>query len=270
MKKSLIALAVVASTVVFGSSMAANTVTPGAWLPNGGVGELQFGGTLTPQDKITPWEISAGAPVTNLDGFVQKGQQSVRVRVKNAIPVLGIRTQLKEAFKGQSGIAPQIDFKGAIDPAKFSSDGTATLTLDVVNLQSKKIGRLQVPLFAGAEYSIRGSDTGHRYMTARSPGDAFHGGLSQASEPAGDTGGGIRNRLANISNTFAAHYNEQSTLRTGFIPISERFSEEHSSYSSYYGSGIESGSMIDIRLDAPAASEAIEWRASLPVSVSYQ
>ncbi|EHB2254387.1 hypothetical protein JZC05_004222 [Salmonella enterica subsp. enterica serovar Oranienburg] len=262
MKKTLIALAAAASCSV----MAATSGAPGAWIPNGAVGEVQIGGTLTPQEKVTPWEINPGGPAGNLNGFVQKGLQQAVIRVENAIPVLGIRTHLKEPFLGEPGIAPQIDFKGAIDPAKFSGNGTATLTLDIKNSQSKKIGHLQAPLFAGAEYSYTGRSTGKSYMTARNPGDAFYGGLSQASEPVGNN---IYTRVSNISYAFIENYNDQGApLATSYY--SDSMSDNRYKFSAYYGSGIEAGSKINITLDAPATAEAIEWRASLPVSVSYQ
>ncbi|EDC6228526.1 hypothetical protein GAV69_20210 [Salmonella enterica subsp. enterica serovar Eastbourne] len=265
MKKTLIALAAAAAAAASCSVMAAASGTPGAWLPNGSVGLLQLGGTLTPQEKTTPWEINPGGPAGNLNGFVQKGQQDVVIHVETAIPVLGIRPQQKEPFTGEPGIAPQIDFKGAIDPAQFSGNGTATLTLDIKDSQSKKIGRLQVPLFAGAEYSYTGRSSGKSYMTARNPGDAFYGGLSQASEP---VGGNIYTRVSNISQAFIANYNDQGTSLTNFY--SDSMADNRYKFSAYYGSGIEAGSKINITLDAPATSEAIAWKASLPVSVSYQ
>ncbi|EDC6228528.1 hypothetical protein GAV69_20220 [Salmonella enterica subsp. enterica serovar Eastbourne] len=266
MKKSLIALAVVASTVVFGSSMAANTVTPGAWLPNGTVGVVELSGTLTPQDKVTPWEISIGAPVTDLDGFVQKGQQNVSVHVKNAIPVLGIRTQLKEAFKGLPGIAPQIDFKGAIDTQNFSGSVT-TLTLDVKDAQAQKIGRLQVPLFAGAEYSFTGPNDGKLYMSGDTPGAAFYGGLGMNRNTIGSD---VQSRVRAIEPQYLANYSDQGAPQSLNAPSSNSLADTKYSFSAYYGAGIEASSKIKITLDAPAASEAIVWRASLPIAVSYQ
>ncbi|EHB2254386.1 hypothetical protein JZC05_004221 [Salmonella enterica subsp. enterica serovar Oranienburg] len=271
MKKSLIALAVVASTVVFGSSMAANTVTPGAWIPNGTVGVVELSGTLTPQDKVTPWEISTGAPVTNLDGFVQKGQQNVSVHVTNAIPVLGIRTQLKEAFQGQPGIAPQIDFKGAIDAQNFSG-GRTTLTLDVKNVQAQKIGHLKVPFFAGAEYSFKGDgSSGKLFMSGDKAGDAFYGGLGMNRQSVGGIGkNDIESRIRSLNPQYLANFNDQGASYNGNAPTSNNFADTKYSFSAYYGAGIEAGNKIKIILDTPAASEAIVWRASLPIAVSYQ
>ncbi|MBJ4431454.1 hypothetical protein JGE53_19990 [Salmonella enterica subsp. enterica serovar Give] len=105
MKKTLIALAVAASAVVSGSAM--------AWTQTGTGGSLELGGTLTPQDKVTPWEVAVGAANTNLNTDIAKGERIVDIPVNKPIPVLGIRTISTTPFKGVNGISPQIDCKMA-------------------------------------------------------------------------------------------------------------------------------------------------------------
>ncbi|EJN2318881.1 hypothetical protein NPL52_004738, partial [Escherichia coli] len=78
MKKTLIALAVAASAAVSGSAM--------AWTANGTGGSVDLGGTLTPVEKVTPWEVKVGDAVTGLDAQIQKGQKVVDVAVNKAIP----------------------------------------------------------------------------------------------------------------------------------------------------------------------------------------
>lgn len=259
MKKTLIALAVAASAAVSGSAM--------AWDPSGTGGSVELGGTLTPQTKVTPWEIKTGAAVTNLNGFVQKGQQNVDVAVKTGIPVLGIRTQQREAFNGRSGVAPQIDFKGAINTGNFSGSVT-TLTLDVKNAQAQKIGRLQAPLFAGAEYSFKGyGKAGKLYMSGNNAGDAFYGGLGRNGQTIGSN---VQARVSALDSQYIANYNEQGASFDGHAPTTNDFSDSNYSFSAYYGAGIEANSKIKIALDTPAAADAIVWKASLPVTVSYQ
>ena len=73
MKKTLIALAVAASAVVSGSAMAAG------WEQNGTGGSVDLGGTLTPVEKATPWEVKVGDAVTGLDGQIQKGDVALVV-----------------------------------------------------------------------------------------------------------------------------------------------------------------------------------------------
>lgn len=104
MKKTLIALAVAASAAVSGSAM--------AWTANGTGNSVDLGGTLTPVEKVTPWEVKTGAAVTGLDAQVTQGQTMVDVAVKKAIPVLGIRTQeVGKSFPAQAGINPAITIR---------------------------------------------------------------------------------------------------------------------------------------------------------------
>lgn len=52
MKKTLIVLAVTASVMTSGSAM--------AWTLNGSGGSVELGGTLTPAEKVTLWEVKTG------------------------------------------------------------------------------------------------------------------------------------------------------------------------------------------------------------------
>lgn len=52
--------------------------------------------------------------------------------------------------------------------------------------------------------------------------------------------------------------------------VSVDFNEPGVKFNSFYGSGIEKDQTIKITLDSPAESDAITWKASLPVVVSYQ
>ncbi|EHV6763312.1 hypothetical protein K1I29_002364 [Salmonella enterica subsp. enterica serovar Johannesburg] len=261
MKKTLIALAVAASAAVSGSAM--------AWTANGTGGNVELGGTLTPVAKVTPWAVKVGSGVTNLNADITKGQQNVDIEVKNAIPVLGIRTQTQKVFLGQPGISPQIDFKGAINVANFKNSET-TLSINVTDSTgAKKIGTLSAPLLAGAEYNYDG--VGQRdakaVMFASSSGMAFFGGLPTSKD------GSLSNpysRVAAIDPEFVQNYVDRfkwSPNNGGFEEWN--FTDSDFDYSAFYGSGIEAGAKIQIRLDTPAAADAIAWKASLPVTVSY-
>lgn len=262
MKKTLIALAVAASAVVSGSAM--------AWETNGTGGNVELGGTLTPQAKVTPWEVQVGAPVTNLDGFVQKNQRSVEIPVKKAIPVLGIRTQLKEAFAGKAGISPQIDYQNAVNIDGFR-DGSTKLQLNIVDkVAGQKIGTMSVDFFAAAEVSQTTADHANDYKFfpyASQSGDAFFGGVAKNS--AGTTTD-VSTKVRAIDPAFVANYITQNTQEYFDTFGRTSFSSTGAKYSGYYGSGILSGKKIQLTLDAPAANDAITWKASLPVTVSYQ
>ncbi|EGF6976620.1 hypothetical protein IC270_004875, partial [Escherichia coli] len=201
---------------------------------------------------------------------IQKGQKVVDVAVNKAIPVLGIRTQTNGTFPGQDGISPQIDFGNAIDVATIKNS-EAVLTIDVNDgNDGGKIGTLSTSLLVGAEYSYTRPDNKGKYvMVASRSGDGFFGGLPK------DKSGSLSNpysRLAAISGEFVEKYNSQGA------PWSEKdggygawnFTDSSYQYSAYYGSGIEQGKTIKITLDKAASGDApIQWKASLPVTVTY-
>ncbi|HBA7888854.1 TPA: hypothetical protein J1Z66_004313 [Escherichia coli] len=261
MKKTLIALAVAASAAVSGSAM--------AWTANGTGNSVDLGGTLTPVEKVTPWEVKTGAAVTGLDALVQKGQKIVTIDVNQAIPVLGIRTQTNKTFPGQDGISPQIDFGNAIDVATIENS-EAVLTIDVNNGNGGgKIGTLSTSLLVGAEYSYTGPSNGKYVMVAPKSGDGFFGGLPK------DKSGSLSNpysRLVAISGEFVEKYNNQGTSwsdKNGGYGA-WNFTDSSYQYSAFYGSGIEKGKNITITLDQAVTGDTqIQWKASLPVTVSY-
>ncbi|WP_340504746.1 fimbrial protein [Escherichia coli] len=259
MKKTLIALAVAASAAVSGSAM--------AWTANGTGSSVDLGGTLTPVDVITPWEVKVGAAVNSLDADIRKGDTNVSIPVKKAISVLGIRTvEVGKTFQGQSGISPQISYGNAVDVNAFKN-GRAPLTLEVKNAGDVKIGTLTSTFASGAEVSWSNSNgySGKFNVFAANPGDGFFGGLAKSADKIAPNGWDI---AASILNEFVANYNDQGAPKED--SKTENFIKNSVMYSSFYGSGIQAGEEIKITLDQPAASDAIAWNASLPVTVSYQ
>ena len=261
MKKTLTALAVAASAMASGAAMA-------GWVPNGLGGELKLSGELTPADHVTPWEVMVGDAVTGLDAPVKKGQKIAVIGVKKSIPVLGIRTQSKEPFKGTSGISPQIDFKGAVSKLDNLADAEdAVLTLDVTD-GANKIGKMVAPFIAAAQYSVAGPSANSVYknMYAASSGEAFLGGLATVK---GSIQEAFSDRVAALDSKFKAHFNEQDVSQND-VSGSNLFTNTEHTYSAWYGSGIESGKSIKITLDNPVSgNDKIQWHASLPVVVSY-
>ncbi|EAZ4877598.1 hypothetical protein CBX33_16600 [Salmonella enterica] len=259
MKKTLIALAVAASAVVSGSAMA-------AWTANATGGNLEIGGTLTPVEKVTPWEVKTGAAVTGLDANIQKGQKVVDVVVNKAIPFLGIRTIQSTPFPGQQGVSPQIDFGKFINVDAFEN-GRAPVTLEVKGADDAKIGSLTTTMGASALTSIKntkGGWNGFNHIFSSSVGGGFFGGLPKSKEKTPD-----ENIAFSIMPEVAEHYTDQG-VNYSEIGEATTFSNVDATYSGYYAAGIESGKIIKITLDQPATSDAITWKASLPVSVTYQ
>ena len=178
-----------------------------------------------------------------------------------------------QPFPGQrSGIRPQIDFKGAINTSAFTG-GVTALTLDIKGDTDAKIGQLTAPLTAAA---ISSYDLGagrqkwqqSLYAISSNP-DAFYGGLPSDRGNAIQTPQEAVAVLSRLNSAFLANYaalnGQESTLASN-----QSFVNATTSYSAAYGSGIEAGKTIRLTLDAPAASDAIVWKAALPITVSYQ
>ena len=258
MKKTLIALAVAASAAVSGSAM--------AWAPNGTGGSVDLGGTLTPVEKVTPWEVKVGDAVTGLDAQIQKGQKVVDLAVNKAIPVLGIRTIESTAFQGQPGISPQVDYGNAVNVDAFEN-GRAPVTLEVKDDTNTKIGTLTTSMGASALVSIKnnsGGFNGYYHFYADKVGYGFFGGLPKNGENTPD-----EDIARSVMPEVATHYVDQGVSYSQ-VGRGTSFENPKDTYSSYYGAGIEQGKTIKITLDQAASGDApIQWKASLPVTVTY-
>ncbi|ECI0415683.1 hypothetical protein AH332_20890 [Salmonella enterica subsp. salamae] len=258
MKKTLIALAVAASAVVSGSAMA-------AWTANATGGNLEIGGTLTPVEKVTPWEVKTGAAVTGLDANIQKGQKIVDVSVNKAIPVLGIRNVVN-GFKGVPAIDPQINYNGAIDSTKFIEDGKGQVYLNatVNDDAGNKIGTMKTVLRVAAQ--ANNGTYSNVMLYASSTDQGFFGGLPHSesgvfSSP--DAYAYATGLFPGIADTWSD--NGTSLKGTGEFD----FSNGNNTYHAYYASGIPNDVKLVITLDQPAAGDSIPWKVSLPLSVTY-
>ncbi|EJT2855311.1 hypothetical protein NVU42_004273 [Salmonella enterica] len=259
MKKTLIALAVAASAVVSGSAM--------AWTAGGNGGNLELGGTLTPLDKYVPWEVSVGTAVNNLDAQILKGDTGVSITHATAIPVLGIRN-VANGFKGQPLIDPQIDYKGAVDSTQFMADKKGQVYLDATVNDDKgsKIGTLKTILRVAAQAN-NGVDS-NVMLYASSASSGFFGGLPQSAEGVFDSPDAYsfaRTLFPGIAENWSDNGTKFSVGNVGEFD----FSSADNTYHAYYASGIPQDANLSITLDQPAASDAIKWHVSLPITVSY-
>lgn len=254
MKKTLIALAVAASAAVSGSAM--------AWTANGTGGSVDLGGTLTPVEKVTPWEVKVGAAVNGLNGSIQKGATTVDISVNNTIPVLGIRTVKAEAFAGSVGLSPQISYGNAVNVDAFEA-GVAPLTLEVKDANDAKIGSLTTDMFAQARTSMMGAWEGKFWNYASQAGQGFFGGLPKSVDKVSTS-----DRVDELMPEAGENYVNQSAPDAGVDYTT--FSGQGSTHSAYYFSVVERGKSIKITLDQAASGDTpIQWKASLPVTVTY-
>ncbi|MCQ1607279.1 hypothetical protein NOE11_11850 [Escherichia coli] len=256
MKKTLIALAVAASAVVSGSAM--------AWTANGTGNSVDLGGTLTPVEKVTPWEVKTGDAVTGLDAYVTQGQSIVNVALSANVPFLGIRNNSRDGFLGQDGIDPQISYGGKVDIDSMNN-GAADLALDVTS-DGQKIGTLSAEMWVASQANNgKGSNVMLRAATA---GDGFFGGVAK------DVAGVWNNINAyswaiTVFPGIAETWSDNDTTYDGDVEI-YNFNSINHIYHAYYASGIDKSKTITITLDQGVAGDSrIQWNASLPVTVSY-
>ncbi|EHW5359607.1 hypothetical protein K2331_004643 [Salmonella enterica] len=256
MKKTLIALAVAVSAAVSGAAM--------AWDTDGTGGNVELGGTLTPADVVTPWEVKVGAPVNGLDANISKGDTKVNIPVTNAIPVLVIRTIEKTAFQGRAGIDPKISYNRAVDFENMK-DGVAELILDILGSGDSKIGTLRADIFTGAGIARE------RYsVSVYDDGGAFAGGLGSSDSKVVGSFSTLVSKLNAIDPEIIANFDDMGTSPQHTWNAGS-FSDKGKHFSAFYGSAIEAGKSIKITLDTPAVADApIDWKASLPITVSYQ
>ncbi|WP_105495674.1 hypothetical protein, partial [Escherichia coli] len=209
------------------------------------------------------WEVKVGDAVTGLDGQIQKGQKKVSITVKNTIPVLGIRTVKAEAFVGGPGLSPQISYGNALNVNAFEAS-VAPLTLEVKDANDAKIGSLTTDMFAQARTSMMGSWNGKFWNYASQAGQGFFGGVPTSADKVLDV-----DRVDELMPEAGQNYVSQSVSDAGIDYVT--FVGSDSTHSAYYFSVVESGKSIKITLDQAASDDApIQWKASLPVTVSYQ
>ncbi|HGG5774274.1 TPA: fimbrial protein, partial [Salmonella enterica subsp. enterica serovar Oranienburg] len=256
--------AALASTVFSGAAM--------AWTAGGTGGNIEIGGNIQVTPYTTPWEVEVGAPANTLDANITKGTKVVMIPVTTSIPVLGIRTVSTTPFNGALGINPQIDYNGAVSIDGFN-DGSTTMTLPLMDADNptSQIGILNTSFYAGALSTWKRSADGasRKYSTyAATVGQAFWGGVAKNAAGAA-TGRNVVGELTAISPAYVANYNDQSATWANastmtFLPVTDVVN------TGVYGAGIKSGTNIKLTLTNPAANDVIKWKASLPVTVSYQ
>ncbi|HGE9178177.1 TPA: hypothetical protein ACGBRF_005114, partial [Escherichia coli] len=233
-------------------------------------GSVDMGGTLTPVEKVTPWEVKIGDAVSNLNAQIKKGQKSVYITVNKAIPVLGIRTQnVGKSFLAHAGVNPVIDYNNAVD-FNEASEGTAKLKLDVQDATDTTIGKLEANIFTGAGVARSDAAGGDAY-SAYYDGASFQGGIGNSGQVI-DSLSSLISELNSIDPEITANFTQMGKIDVGTrgAPDFAENGDKGGSYSAFYGSGIKANEKIRITLNqAVSDSASIQWKASLPVIVTY-
>lgn len=272
MKKTLIALAITASAV---SGMAH------AWTNSDFNGEVDFGGTITPDKSGWVWTVGQGYDhFTNKISDLTNSGKKLTIPAKQNMPLLLGKTTA--AFLGGPGLAPQIAFsdsKGRITPVWASDNAEGTMTLTVSDADQKEIGTvtLDVKAIAPAAWAKvdKSSSISVRYL------DNTAGALVGATGMFGETPHFAP--VATILDAFGAptlkELQDQVKAYPGLSDIaydtsdliassSDDFTDAAWAYAAFYVLGIPNGKSIVVDFNSPITSE-IQWKAPLMMQVSY-
>ncbi|POT24514.1 hypothetical protein C3433_24030 [Citrobacter freundii] len=244
-----------------------------AWTQGDVGGNVEIGGIISPSGPENPWLVKVGSSIYRLDMVLQENETVARHRLKQSLPVLGIRTitGLAGTFGGEAagGIAPQITFSGLL-PGKREK-GRLPLELDVTRKDdsSHYLGVLRLNLLTGAEVSQKNASTGEgrRYSVwASQPGEAFYGGLARTPDEAVD------NAMVQVGDVFPFYrtrYNIQGlSVEPGAKQVTE-FRNENMRYSGFYGAGLVQGDEVILRFENEESATEEVWKASLRIQVAY-
>ncbi|WNI84214.1 F4 family fimbrial subunit [Citrobacter portucalensis] len=242
-----------------------------AWVPGGNGGDVDMGGTITPSGPVNPWEVAVGDAVTGLDMVLPAGGTVGRYRLKQSMPVLGIRTTTgrNDTFAGETagGIAPQITYSGVLPGVR--EYGRIPLALAVTRADDgTPLGVLHLSLMCGAEVSQKDpvTNTGRRYSVwAGQAGEAFYGGIARTPDEA------MEYAFMEVESAFAEYvlrYNTQGLMGRPGMKQSVTLRDAGMRYSGFYGAFLAQGDEIVLQTESVPAAR-VTWKANLTVAVEY-
>ncbi|ECG9672908.1 hypothetical protein EEL99_14530, partial [Salmonella enterica] len=144
--------------------------------------------------------------------------------------------------------------------------GQVYLNATVNDDKGNKIGTLKTVLRVAAQAN-NGVDS-NVMLYASSADSGFFGGLPQSAEGvfnSSDAYSFARTLFPGIAETWSDNGTAYAPGNVGQFD----FSSTANTYHAYYASGIPQDAELSITLDQPAASDAIKWHVSLPITVSY-
>ena len=283
MKKTLIALAVVASAV---SGMAH------AWTNGDFNGSVDIGGSITANDYRQKWEWMSGADLsyTNILNDLTENGTRLTINQPTDAPILVGRTT--EAFAtpvaGGVGAIPLIsfsDYQGnpvSLENTDVVMQGVGIITLPVKGNDGSNevIGRAVVNVSAAGVFGRGGGSANNNTLRAlQDSGDTtiFHGGLL-ASNSGWNKGNDAAAAVAKfgglsagniLTQIQAVHPNVTDLPGDDWNRRDENMHyEDGSVVSASYALGIASGQKINVTFDQPV-TQSTQWSAPLNVAVTY-
>ncbi|HEA6326521.1 TPA: hypothetical protein RXG71_005008 [Escherichia coli] len=283
MKKTLIALTVITSTVVSCSAMAAL----GGWSENT-PGNIEFGGTITRPSAVKwLWAIGEGFDsFTNLTSDLQNDGKTLNLSIAQDMPLLA-------AKMNEATVDPII---GAIPTVTFSSyDSTpvnvtftdashASMTVKVKDgTNGSEIGNITIPFEYGVSASanmLDGSDNGVVEAASFMSGGAgtMFAGIVKPDTVISASGALKWNGLT-VSDIYSAikavggdKITTVGSVVSGFVNMSNTSNNNYvgTNYARYfsYGAGIPSGSELTVAFNSSITTNT-QWQAPLTITVSY-
>ncbi|WP_426472803.1 F41 fimbrial protein [Escherichia marmotae] len=291
MKKTLVALAVAASAIVSGSSVAAL----GGWTESQPNGPINIGGTVTLPPNDMKWLWAVGEGMNNYKHTIRElsnGNTALTISVADDTPFLAAKMNKAVALP-ILGIIPKVEFKSydqSVAAMDFQSEKNATLTVKVRDVNDALIGNLVIPLTFGA--GATNVDTVNEINEPQAEFAAMlvpsgNGGIFEGIvKPGTQTNPSLGLKWSGVTTTeikdkmLAAFQDlhlvsglQNVFVGTGFMNYSEL---SHGNYTStsdiryaVYGAGIPAGSSLSLKFNK-AIKEETEWKAPVTVNVTYQ
>ncbi len=293
MKKTLIALAVAASAIVSGSSVAAL----GGWTESQPNGSIDIGGTITKPVNDMKWLWAVGEGMNNYEHTVAQlsnGGTELTVAVADDLPFLAAKMSKAVDLPIVGGLVPQVQFTSfdqSVAQMTFQDSTSATLTVKVKDANDVQIGDLAIPLTFGAgathmdvdELGNSSANFARISTGALGIGSIFEGLVQPSSKTnatlalkwSGVTTSDIMDEM--IKGIQAA--NVTPALTTIGVSDSSWMNYSSMNHGNYvgtgnlryavYGAGIPAGSELALTFNK-AITEETEWKAPVTVNVTYQ
>ncbi|EFB3433931.1 hypothetical protein ACXZDY_001197 [Escherichia coli] len=281
MKKTLIALAVVASAAVSGSAMAAL----GAFDVGNTNNTVNFGGTIVHDAGQWVWAVGSGFDSfsAKTSALTESGKKLTIAATKD-MPILA--GKVTAAFEGKAGMAPQIAFsdsKGHVTPVwSNSSVGKGTITLTVNDNTQQELGTIVVPIQGAVPIAYAqadGSDSKVHlwYLNGRS--NSFVGAAPSSSSWGTANTAAIDTVLAKFGAPSTTEIMNQIQTYPGLSLLPHdttgamdaqdyAFDDAGRIYSGAYALGVPNGDEFVLNFTTPVNSTT-QWQAPLTMQISY-
>ncbi|WP_407905109.1 fimbrial protein [Escherichia coli] len=285
MKKTLIALAVVAASSAGVAHAGLGEFAPGALDQT-----VNIGGTVNKVDMSGFWEWAVGTGLDNYQNTVRDLQESngkyvMSITNSGNTPILVGKTT--QAFStpsvGGYGAIPHITLTGSdnntitLQPENSSNDGKYYFDLPVSS-DGQNVGTARVHVIAAGIDAIgnSSSNTGEIYSAySWTEYSIFYGALPQNNRISdGSQAATIIASFGGLSQSDALTQIQRVNANVSSFSSSTMLMAENMEYndgtvvSASYALGIADGGKIDVSFDNPV-TETIQWTAPLHITVSY-